>query len=149
VTLDGNYTILAGQEQVWRVILDPAVMARIIPGVKTLEPDGEDRYKALYEVKMGPVRGQLQGDLEITDKVAPKQYTIKTKIRGTIGNVVAEGQICLEPKGEHTEVSFQAEAKLSGVMANMGQRIISGVADVYTRQFFEALQEEVAKAGEK
>lgn len=145
--LEGTHTLKASRDTVWKALLDPEVLARVTPGAKSLEPVGEDEYKAIFEVKMGPVKGDFKGKLAVVDKVAPESYRLKIKLTGKIGNVNAEGDLKLNSlSANETEVQFSGDAKLSGTLARTGQRVLSGVANTMTGQFFSAIDEEVAGA---
>ncbi|MCW3111017.1 MAG: carbon monoxide dehydrogenase subunit, partial [Segetibacter sp.] len=43
-----------------------------------------------------------------------------------------------------TDVTFDGEVKISGMLATMGQRVIGGVANTLTKQFFNNLEKELA-----
>ncbi len=143
--LDGSHILNAPPQQVWNLILDPDVLARATPGVKTLSPLGDDKYDAVFEVKMGPVSGQFKGSMEVVDKIEPESFKLKMKMNGKIGNVAAAGNLQLAGTGNNqTEVTFSGDAKLTGTLARTGQRVLSGVAKTMTSQFFKSLEEELA-----
>ncbi len=143
--LDGTHTLNAPREKIWNMLLDPEVLERVVPGVKTLEPEGEGVYKAISEVKMGPVSGSFTGQMEVANQEPPESFVLKMKQNSKIGNVAAEGTIGLKPlTDDQTEITFSGDAKLSGTLARMGQRVLSGVAKSMTKQFFQALEEELA-----
>ena len=80
---------------------------------------------------------------EITDQ---KGFTLKVQQNSKIGNANAAIKISLLPVGDNqTEVAFDGDVKLSGMLAAMGQRIIGGVANTLTKQFFANLEKEVEK----
>jgi hypothetical protein len=61
-----------------------------------------------------------------------------------MGNANAEGRIALKSTGDNqTEVHFNGDAKLSGTLARMGQRVIGGVANTMVKQFFQNLESEL------
>jgi carbon monoxide dehydrogenase subunit G len=146
--LTGTHRFNTDAETLWRILLDAEVLARITPGISRLEPLSEDRYKAIAEVKLGPVSGSFTGQMEVADKSAPHSFTLKVKQDSRIGNVAAEIGITLTPiSAEETALSFDGAAKLSGLLARTGQRVLSGVANTLSGQFFKALEKEIqAKA---
>lgn len=142
--LDGTYSLQASKEEVWSKLLDPKVLERVIPGIKTLESLGDDKYKAVSEVKMGPVSGSFKGSMEVLNKIEGEGFTLKMKQNSRMGNVSAQGTINLkEISSRETEVLFSGDAKLTGTLARTGQRVLSGVANTLTKQFFTALEKEV------
>lgn len=72
--LEGSHTVHASRDKVWHLILDPNVLARCTPGVKSMEADGEDKYKAILELGIGPVRGQFAGNVQVTEKIILKPW---------------------------------------------------------------------------
>jgi carbon monoxide dehydrogenase subunit G len=47
--------------------------------------------------------------------------------------------------GNETEVVFGGEVTISGLMSMMGQKVLGGVTDMLTKQFFANLDHEIAK----
>lgn len=126
--------------------MDPEFLARVTPGVTRLERTGDDTYEAIADIKMGPVKGSFSGDLAIKDKQEPGSFVLEVSQKSKIGNVSATIDLALEPADENSTVmTFDGKAKLSGLLARMGQRVLSGVANTLTKQFFAALEEELSK----
>jgi carbon monoxide dehydrogenase subunit G len=144
--LNGSHTLNASKEQVWIMLLDPETLTKVIPSLKSLEATGEGTYKAICEVKMGPVSGTFEGTMETINLQPTDSFTLIMKQNSKIGNVAAEGHILLKSKGEtETEMIFDGEAKLSGLLARTGQRVLSGVANSLVGMFFKALEKEIAQ----
>lgn len=142
--LEGTHVLPASREQIWDLLMDPDTLARVTPGITRLDPIGEDSYKAIAEVKIGPVSGSFSGEMEVMDKVSPERFTLKMKQNSKIGNVQAKGDILLKTLDEKTtEVEFSGKAQLSGLLARTGQRVLSGVARSLTEQFFKAIEQEL------
>lgn len=143
--IKGKYSIEASPEVIWNMILDPDVLERITPGIKTLEKKGDDSYNAVSEVKVGPVRGNFEGDLNIKDKIHTKSCVVALDQKSKMGNALAEIGIELTPQDNKTEINYTGEVKLSGMLGRMGQRIMGGVVSTLSKQFFTALEEEINK----
>lgn len=142
--IKGTYELSADRDVIWKMIMDPKVLEKITPGIKTLEPEGDDNYKALSEIKVGPVKGEFQGGLSLKDKVAEESCTVVLDQKSKMGNVIAEIGMQLVPTdGGQTKVQYTGEAKMSGMLARMGQRIMSGVVSTLSKQFFQALEKEL------
>jgi carbon monoxide dehydrogenase subunit G len=142
--LEGTKTLQAPLGKVWEMLLNPKILEKIIPSLKSLESTGNDQYKALFEVKMGPVNGSFNGTMEVADQKPQESFKLIIKQNSKIGNVSAEGSILLKNlNANQTEVIFSGDAKLSGTLARTGQRVLSGVANTLTDQFFLALENEI------
>lgn len=129
---------------VWDMITDPAILEKITPGIKTLKVVGPDQYDAISEVKVGPVRGNFEGSLSLKDQVQMESCVLVVDQKSKMGNVVAEISMKLIPVGtDKTDVHYTGDARMSGMLARMGQRIMSGVVSTLSRQFFETLGKEL------
>lgn len=141
--VQGKHPIVGSSEDVWNHLMDPAVLERITPGLSTLDQVGNDKYKAISNIKIGPVKGSFEGELEIKDKVKNTGAILHIDQRSKIGNVSAEIKMHLITLDDTTEIEYKGEAKLSGKIAMMGQRIIGGVISSLSKQFFIALDKEI------
>ena len=147
--LEGSHKLAASPEAVWKLLNDPDVLTRLTPGLAELKPLEEDRYEAVFQIKMGPINSGFTGTLEVRDKSEPVSYRLVIGVKGRIGTIEAEGTFDLRPEGSDTVVSFSGDSKMTGVLARMGQRVLSGVARMFTKQFFEELEREFLPAKEQ
>ena len=143
MNLDGSAVLHADPERVWSVITDPAVLARTIPGVESLEQVGDDEYKMNVTVGVGAIRGTYAGDVRLSDKQHPRSYVMHASGAGGPGNVRAMVTINLEPHADGTALTYSADAVVGGAVAGVGQRMISGVAKRMAGQFFKAIDDEL------
>ena len=143
MVIQGNYRIESSVQNVWDHLMDPKVLERITPGISELVDLGDDTYKAVSKIKIGPVQGKFEGRLEIKDKVKTSTATLVVDQKSKIGNVVAEILVQLNEIDRVTEIDYKGEARLSGKIAMMGQRIVGGVITSLSRQFFVALNNEI------
>jgi carbon monoxide dehydrogenase subunit G len=158
VQLQGEYVIHAPRDRVWQLLNDPAVLARITPGVTELIPDSAisnggisnsgDRYKATFVVALGPFKNTFNGHVEVADKQPPEAMTLKVQARGSGGGVAATGRITLredESQPGATRVSWTGEPQLSGMLATVGGRFVQGASKSQAEQFFASLEREATR----
>jgi carbon monoxide dehydrogenase subunit G len=143
--LTGKHIFNARPSVLWNMLMDTEILAKVVPGISKLERIGENSFKAIVEIKMGPVSGAFNGNLQMEDIEEPKGFTLKIQQNSKIGNANAAIKISLLPVAENqTEVAFDGDAKLSGLLATMGNRVIGGVSNTLTKQFFTNLEKELA-----
>ncbi len=143
---EGSYSFDAMRHTLWDLLNDPDVLARITPGLKQLELRQPDDYKATFHIKMGPIDSVFDGSLKVAEKISNESYKLLVDVDAKIGIISAEGSIGLREEGPTTTVSFSGEANLSGKLAQMGQRVMSGVGRLFTSQFFKGLEKELNAA---
>ena len=142
--LEGSHLLHAPIQEVWDKLQNPEILAKITPGIKKLEATGENTYTAISQIKIGPMNGSFKGNLEVAEQQEPESFVLIIQQSSKIGNVKATGTIRLEEIDPgQTEVFFAGDAKISGLLARTGQRLISGVANTLTKQFFSNLATEL------
>lgn len=127
--------------------MDTDILAKVVPGVSRLERIGDNSFKSIVEIKIGPVSGAFTGNLQMEDIEEPKGFTLKVQQNSKIGNANAAIKIALTSVAENqTEVGFDGDVKLSGLLATMGNRMVGGVSNTLTNQFFANLEKELQSA---
>ncbi|PRY47793.1 hypothetical protein LY71_112151 [Geodermatophilus tzadiensis] len=146
MNLDGSAVLHGSQEDVWRVLTDPEVLARTIPGCLSLSRVGEDSYRMDVAVGVGAVKGTYAGEVRLSDQQPPRSYVMHASGAGAPGNVRATVTIELAPSDEGTTLTWSADAVVGGPVAGVGQRMITGVAKRMAGQFFTAVDAELTGA---
>src|SRR5215204_1039722 len=111
--LDGTHLFAAPRDVVWDALMDPTVLAGALPGGEQLEQVGENQYRAVMNVKVGPVQGRFEGKILLDDIVAPERYTMKVDGQGAPGFVAGEGLLeLLEPGGGGTLLRYGGDVSV-------------------------------------
>ena len=144
--LAGKYVLHAAPPKVWATLMNKDSLVNIVPGISRLEETGDHSFTSILDIKLGPVSGSFTGNLQLADLQEPNAFTLKAQQNSKIGNANAAIKINLAPVGDgDTEIIFDGDVKLSGILASMGQRVMGGVSNTLTKQFFSNLEKELAK----
>ena len=144
--LKGSHTVSATPILLWKMLMDTETLSKIIPGISSLERTGDYSYKSILELKAGPISTTFTGDAQMEDIVEQKKFTLKMQQSNKMGNANSTMNVELLPVNEtETEVVFDGELKITGLLASMGQKILSSVANMLTKQFFANLDRELAR----
>lgn len=139
--IQGEHHFQAPREKVWQAVLDPRVLSTSLPGFQRLDPIGENEYEGALEIKVGPVQGNFQGTLELSDLKAPSSYRFRLNGMGAAGFVDGEGLLVLEESGGGTKLLYDLDAKVGGRIAGVGQRLLDSSAKVLARQTLEGIEQ--------
>jgi len=140
--VNGQKTYSIDQKLLWSYLQDPKVLAQITPGITSLDLLETNVYQSNSDIKLGPVKSVFKGKLTVKDIKEPESFTIQMEQLSRIGNVHADVHMHLEKISEsETLLNFDAKARLSGLVARTGQRVLSGVANALTKEVFKSLEE--------
>ncbi|RCV53294.1 SRPBCC family protein [Marinitenerispora sediminis] len=141
----GTATLNAPPAKVWAALLDPEVLARIIPGCERLERTGADRYRGTVTAGVASIKGTFVGDVELTDLDPPAGLVLRASGAGAPGTVRADVAVRLADLGDgRTELGYDADAVVGGMVGGVGQRVLVGVARRMAQEFFDRLGSELA-----
>lgn len=146
--LDGTRTLGAPRAVVWRALNDPKVLKACIPGCSELSGSPHEGFEASVTQKVGPVKATFRGSIELSEVVEPESYTISGQGKGgAAGFAKGSAKVRLVEVEDGTELVYEVEARVGGKLAQIGSRIISGVARKLTNEFFERFQAQVEGQG--
>ena len=145
--IEGANDIPAPRERVWSAFLDPDTLARALPGCEGLEAIGPGEYKAKMKIGVGAIKGTFEGKVRLFDLEPPTRYRMALEGSGGPGFVRGEAGMALEDADGGTRVTYSADVQVGGLIASVGQRMLSGVSKMMLEQFFTRMTEILAEGG--
>jgi carbon monoxide dehydrogenase subunit G len=140
----GEYVLPVPQAELWQLLNDPAVLAKIIPGCNSVRAIGSDCYEIGLKLQVGSVSGEYIGSVAIFDKQEPSHYVLAVEGQGSIGFMKGSAAFDLVPQGKgESLLRYTGSAEVGGVVAGVGQRVLSGVAKFLAGRFFKALEKHI------
>jgi uncharacterized protein len=136
--LTGQQRIAVSRQRVWAALNDPEVLRASIPGCQSLEKEGDNRFNAIVEVKIGPIGARFKGAVTLSDFDPPNGYTIGGEGNaGVAGTAKGGAKVRLSDDGGATLVSYTVDAEVSGRLAQVGGPAIDATAKLLAAKFFE------------
>jgi carbon monoxide dehydrogenase subunit G len=138
--VQGRYEFQADRQSVWKALQDPELLAATLPGAKSLEVVGPDRYKITADVGVGSVKGTYDGVFSMTDKKDFESCVLSGSARGGAGSIEVEALSRLsDSNGGGTLLVYEADAQVAGPIAGVGQRMIGAASNRLSNDFFKAI----------
>ena len=147
--MTGERRIPAPRETVWQALNDPEVLKASIPGCESLEKLSDTAMKAIAAVRIGPISARFNGTVQLTDIDAPNGYTINGEGQGGVAGFAKGGaKVHLaDAEGGGTMLKYDVQANVGGKIAQLGSRLIDGVAKKMSDAFFSAFAKAVEGGG--
>lgn len=147
--VQGNHTLNAPIDKVWVFLMDPDAIAKVLPGCKSLEETQPDIFEGTLEIGIAAVKGTYSGTVQMLDKEEPKSYRMLIDGSGKRGFVKGESTVGLEAQDEAaTILTYDADTQVGGLIANVGQRMLSGAAKMIIKQSLKKLEQELVHYGD-
>jgi len=143
--MTGEQLIPVPQAEVWRGLNDPEVLKACIAGCETIEKVSDNEYRVVMVASVGPVKAKFNGKLTLADLNPPNSYSLSFEGSGGAAGFGKGGaQVSLKPEGAGTRLTYTAKASVGGKLAQVGSRLIDGVARKMADDFFTAFNEKLA-----
>ncbi|HWI78429.1 MAG TPA: carbon monoxide dehydrogenase subunit G [Ramlibacter sp.] len=144
--MEGSRVLAITQDQAWAALNDPEVLKASIPGCEKVEATGENRYAVVVAVKVGPLAAKFAGKIVLSEVNPPESYTLSFDGQGgAAGFGKGQAKVKLTPQGTGCELAYSATAQVGGKLAQVGQRLIDGVARSMAEDFFKRFDQEVQR----
>jgi carbon monoxide dehydrogenase subunit G len=143
--MTGEQLIPQSQAVTWKALNDTEVLKACIPGCESIEQCGDNEYQLVMIAKVGPVSAKFKGKMHLLDIVAPDSYRLTFEGQGGVaGFAKGEASVNLSPSDGGTKLAYSANAMIGGKLAQVGSRLIDGVAKKIAGEFFTKFNERVS-----
>jgi uncharacterized protein len=146
--MQGSRHLAVPQQQAWEALNDPQVLKVCIPGCDKVEATGDNQYAIGMAVKVGPVSARFAGKIQLIDVLPPNSYTLVFEGQGGaagFGKGSAKVNLAPPAEGSGCELSYTAQAQVGGKIAQVGQRLVDGVARSMAEDFFRRFDQEMQR----
>ncbi|GCF10995.1 CoxG family protein [Dictyobacter arantiisoli] len=137
----GSQTLTVPIETVWAYLLDVRKVAACAPGFQSLEALGDEHWKMLVTVGIGPVRAKFTLDVTRPEMREPELMVVKARGKAPGNTVELSGRMQLVSLAEaQTRMDWQAHVLVNGTLASVGARLMGSTSEKLTTRFFDCLQ---------
>jgi carbon monoxide dehydrogenase subunit G len=147
--MSGEQLIPLQQREVWDALNDPQILMACIPGCESINQVADNQYAIQMTAAVGPVKAKFSGNLTLSDIDPPNSYSLAfTGSGGAAGFGKGGARVTLSPDGLGTRLVYSANAQVGGKLAQMGSRLIDGVAKKMAEEFFARFNATLKPAAE-
>ena len=142
--LAGSYKLNVKKEIVWKALNDPNILKRCIPGCDMFKKESSSVFNATATNQIGPMNATFSGTIALSNIKENSSYTISGESQSSVGFANGRADVKLIEENEITTLTYHVEAEVGGKIAQLGSRLIDGVAKKMSDYFFGRLADLVA-----
>jgi carbon monoxide dehydrogenase subunit G len=143
--MTGEQYIQLPQQRVWEALNDPAVLKDCIAGCESIDRVSDQEFRIAMTAAVGPVKAKFTGKLRMGDLNPPNSYALSFDgSGGGAGFGKGTAKVALTPDGDGTRLVYQANATVGGKLAQIGSRLVDGVARKMADDFFVRFKEKLS-----
>ncbi len=143
--IGGSYTVPVERDRAYTLLQDPDILAKCMPGCDRLARIGEDEYEMQMKMVISSVKGLFGGTVRLADQAPPDSFRLIVEGSGKVGFMKGEGLLTLAQAEAATEVKYDGEVQVGGMIAGVGQRLLDVTSKLIIKKFFEKFTSVIAE----
>ena len=134
--LAGSYKLNIKKEIVWQALNDANILKQCIPGCESFEKESDTIFNVTATNQIGPMNATFSGKINLTNIQKNQSYTLSGEGQSSVGFANGSADVILSEKNESTTLNYEVNVNVGGKIAQLGSRLIDGVAKKMTDYFF-------------
>ena len=140
----GSYKLNVKKEVVWKALNDADILKQCIPGCEAFEKQNTTVFNATATNQIGPMNATFSGQVTLTNIQKNQSYTLAGEGQSSVGFVNGIADVKLIEENGVTTLSYEVNVNVGGKIAQLGSRLIDGVAKKMSDYFFGRFADIVA-----
>ena len=132
----GSYKLNVKKKIVWQALNNPDILKQCIPGCESFEKKSDTIFNATATNQIGPMNATFSGTVTLSNIKDNQSYTLSGEGQSSVGFVNGSADVKLLEENGITTLSYEVEVKVGGKIAQLGSRLIDGVAKKMSDYFF-------------
>ena len=142
--LAGSYALNVKKEVVWKALNDSEILKKCIPGCEVFEKESNTVFNATATNQIGPMNATFSGKLSLSNIQENQSYKLSGEGQSSVGFVNGIADVKLTEENGLTILNYEVDVNVGGKVAQLGSRLINGVAKKMSDYFFGQFSDLVA-----
>ena len=134
--LNGSYKLKVKKEIVWKALNDAEVLKQCIPGCDSFDKESDNIFNVTATNQIGPMNATFSGTVTLSNIKENESYTLTGEGQSSVGFANGRADVKLVEKNEITILTYEVSVNIGGKIAQLGSRLIDGVAKKMSDYFF-------------
>ena len=142
--LAGSYKLNVKKEVVWKALNDPEILKKCIPGCEVFEKESNTVFNATATNQIGPMNATFSGKLSLSNIQENRSYKLSGEGQSSVGFANGIADVKLTEENGLTILNYEVDITVGGKVAQLGSRLINGIAKKMSDYFFGQFSDFVA-----
>ena len=142
--LIGSYKLNVKKEIIWQALNNPDILKQCIPGCESFVKESSTVFSVSATNQIGPMNATFSGKISLSNIKENESYTISGEGQSAVGFANGNANVKLAEEDGLTTLSYKVNVNVGGKVAQLGSRLIDGVAKKMSDYFFGRFADLVA-----
>ena len=142
--LTGSYKLNVKKEVVWKALNDPEILKKCIPGCEVFEKESNTIFNVTATNQIGPMNATFSGKLSLSNIQENRSYKLSGEGQSSVGFANGIADVKLTEENGLTILNYEVDITVGGKVAQLGSRLINGIAKKMSDYFFGQFSDLVA-----
>ena len=142
--LTGSYKLNVKKEHVWKALNNPNILKQCIPGCESFNKESSAIFNVAATNQIGPMNATFSGTVTLSNIQENQSYTLSGEGQSPVGFANGSADVKLKEENGTTTLSYEVDVNVGGKIAQLGSRLINGVAKKMSDYFFGRFADLVA-----
>ena len=134
--LTGSYNLNVKKDFVWKALNNPDILKQCIPGCDSFTKESDTVFNASATNQIGPMNATFSGIISLSNIKENQSYTLSGEGQSSVGFANGSADVKLIEENGSTTLKYEVNANIGGKIAQLGSRLIDGVAKKMSDYFF-------------
>ena len=124
------------RQTVWEALNNHKILKQCIPGCEIFKKESDNVFNVKATNQIGPMNATFSGKIILSKIVVNQSYTLSGEGQSSVGFANGSADIKLSEKNGFTTLTYEVNVNVGGKIAQVGSRLIDGVAKKMSDYFF-------------
>ena len=134
--LTGSYKLNIKKEAVWKALHAPNILKQCIPGCDSFKKESDTIFNVTATNQIGPMNATFSGNVKLSNIEKNQSYTLSGEGQSSVGFANGSANVKLQEENGKTILIYEVDVDVGGKIAQLGSRLIDGVAKKMSDYFF-------------
>jgi len=138
--ISDKFVVAAEREKVYKFVTDPDNFIKLIPDLQKYEKVDERNFKTVFKIGLGMIKGTISMAFRYEELNPPSSIKVVGHGSGMQSTADLTLNLSLNPVDKGTEVAWDADILVGGLVASVGSRLMESTTKSKVREIVENIK---------